>query len=344
MIQKAELFARLAEGHAAGITVVTPNQRLFHQLQKDFDDYQVARGLASWEAADILPFDAFVAQLYEESLYTEIAAELPVLLTPLQEQALWEEILADSNLLAIPQAAAEARKAWDLSHAWRVPPGGGNEDAAAFASWARKYQAKTKGDTDAARLPDLLLRFLEKLKRPKMVVAYAFDVMPPRTEEFLKKFEFDSCSPEKKHASVKKQSYPSAREELEAVASWARTRLEQGQRRIGTVVSDLQLKRKQTVRVLTRVLGTRQAFNVSLGMPLTQYPLVAHALLILRFSREEISYEEASRLIRSPFIAGAEAEMARRASLDADLREGAPARLNLPKLIALVEGVHGLRL
>src|SRR5258706_4800158 len=79
-------------------------------------------------------------------------------------------------------------------------------------------------------------------------------------------------------------------------------------------------------------------------MPLTKYPLVAHALLILRFSREEISYEEASRLIRSPFLAGAEAEMARRASLDADLRESAPARLNLPKLIGLVEGVHGLRL
>src|SRR5258706_13592428 len=79
-------------------------------------------------------------------------------------------------------------------------------------------------------------------------------------------------------------------------------------------------------------------------MPLTKYPLVAHALLILRFSQGEISYEEASRLIRSPFLAGAEAEMARRASLDADLRESAPARLNLPKLIGLVEGVHGLRL
>src|SRR5258706_15802828 len=78
-------------------------------------------------------------------------------------------------------------------------------------------------------------------------------------------------------------------------------------------------------------------------MPLTKYPLVAHALLILRFSQGEISYEEASRLIRSPFLAGAEAEMARRASLDADLRDGAPARLNLPKLIGLVEGVHGLR-
>src|SRR5258706_15412894 len=125
MIQKAELFARLAEGHAAGITVVTPNQRLFHQLQKDFDDYQVARGLASWEAADILPFDAFVARLYEESLYTGVATELPLLLTPLQEQALWEEILADSNLLAIPQAAADARKAWRLSHACGGTPRAG---------------------------------------------------------------------------------------------------------------------------------------------------------------------------------------------------------------------------
>jgi len=44
MLQKSELFARLAVGHAARITVVTPNQRLAHSLTLEFDDYQLARG------------------------------------------------------------------------------------------------------------------------------------------------------------------------------------------------------------------------------------------------------------------------------------------------------------
>ncbi|HEX9395661.1 MAG TPA: PD-(D/E)XK nuclease family protein [Burkholderiales bacterium] len=346
-ISKSELFARLAEGLAAGITVVTPNKRLSQSLVADFDAFQTKKNLKVWEAADILPFDAFVQRLHEEALYSDLAAKLPLLLSPAQEQALWEEVIAGSGLLVIPQAAAAARDAWKLAHQWRLDGAigkfPGNEDAAAFAAWAKKYQAKTKGDIDAARLPDLLLRFLKDLKRPKVLVAYAFDVLPPQTGEFLHKFDFVSCSPEKKDADSKKQSYPSAREEIEAAASWARTQLEEGKRRIGIVVPDLQQKRKQMVRVFARVLGTRQPFNVSVGMPLTQYPLVAQALLLLRFSVHEISYEEASRVIRSPFIGGAEAEMARRARLDADLRKTAPARLSLPKLIGLVESCPELR-
>jgi len=37
MQSKAELFARLAEGHAARITVVTPNKRLSQALMLEFD-------------------------------------------------------------------------------------------------------------------------------------------------------------------------------------------------------------------------------------------------------------------------------------------------------------------
>ena len=67
------------------------------------------------------------------------------------------------------------------------------------------------------------------------------------------------------------------------------------------------------------------------------------ALSILEIASGEIPYAQASRLVRSPFIAGADSEMARRARLDADLRRIAPAKLGLGKLIALVEGAPVLR-
>ena len=63
MLSRPELFARLAEGHAAGVTVVTPNARLARALVADFDAYQIAAGRSSWEAADVLPFGAFVERL-----------------------------------------------------------------------------------------------------------------------------------------------------------------------------------------------------------------------------------------------------------------------------------------
>src|SRR5882672_10398740 len=184
MLSQSQLFARLAEGHAARITVVTPNRRLAHSLLLEFDDYQIARGLTSWEAADILPFGAFVERLWEDALYSDLGESLPLLLTPAQEQHLWERLLEKSGLLIVPQAAAQCREAWRLMHQWRVgTTHSTNEDAASYSQWSSAYRKQTAGEIDAARLPDLMVAHLAKLKTPSLVVAYAFDAMPPQTRE-----------------------------------------------------------------------------------------------------------------------------------------------------------------
>ncbi|HKQ25795.1 MAG TPA: PD-(D/E)XK nuclease family protein [Burkholderiales bacterium] len=353
LVQKRELFARLARGHSEGITVVTPNRRLAQTLAREFDERQIASGLTLWETADILPFGAFVQRLYEDALYSDIAAQLPLLLTPAQEQLLWEQIVGGSGLLSIAQTAAQCRDAWRLRHAWRIGVGTGNEDAAAFDSWSRTYEEKTRGQTDSARLPDLMLALFDRLKKPKLVVAYAFDILPPQTKAFLDKFEWVWCKPEPQQGSAVRTSFPSAKLELESAARWARTRLEQGSARIGVVVPELQRRREEVVRVFSRVMqpgynlpGLEKAalpFNVSLGQPLADYPLVAAALDLIRFSFREIEFAIASRLIRSPFLGGAESEMTRRARLDARLRRTIDASVTLPKLIALVGDCPALR-
>src|SRR5438105_1647882 len=262
MLSQSQLFARLAEGHAARITVVTPNRRLAHSLTLDFDDYQLARGLTSWEAADILPFGSWVERLWEEALYSDLGESLPLLLTPAQEQHLWEGILAKSGLLIVPQAAAQCREAWRLVHQWRVGTAhGANEDAAAFNQWAATYRKQTSGekkqtsgDIDAARLPDLMLGLLPKIKTPALVVAYAFDAMPPQTREFLERFTTEECAADAVSATLARAPFPSAKHELEAAARWARARLEAGKQRIGVVVPDLGKRRQEVSRVFSRTM------------------------------------------------------------------------------------------
>src|SRR6185503_17036772 len=315
-ISKAELFERLAGGAATGTTVVTPNQRLAQVLKAEFDAFQSTRGLAVWEDADILPFPAFAARLHEEALYGELT--LPQLLAPSQEQALWEEILADSGLLAVPQAAADCRRAWELAHEWRIAGAlgsfPGNDDARAFVAWSRDYARRCEkaGCIDSARLPDVLAPL--PLNRPKLLVTYAFDVQPPQMKEFLEGFEVVSCTPAPVSSIAGKTTYPSPREELEATAQWARAKLEAGAQRIGVVVPELGKRRKEVVRVFSRVLrpgfnlpggeSRPLAFNVSLGVPLAEYPLVAAALSLLELSAGEVPFEQASRVVRSPFIGG----------------------------------------
>lgn len=362
MLSKADLFARFAEGHAARITVVTPNRRLSQTLMAEFDAFQINKNLAVWEAPDILPFNAFVERLWEDALYTELGGKLPLLLTPAQEQLIWEEILASSELLSIPSAAARCRDAWRLTHAWRLPhaAGRGGEDAAAFQQWSAKYEARTRGEVDAARLPDLVCSLLEELKTPKLLVAYAFDILPPQTRELLARFELAECQPEGIRGSSTKLSLRSSREEIEKAAAWARARVEEGRKRIGVVVPDLAKRRKEVVRVFSRVMQpgynvpavsllseptakTPMPFNVSLGQPLADYPLVDLALSLIRFSFHPVEFARASRLIRSPFLGGADAEMSRRARLDAQLRKTLDATVTLPKLIASIEHCPLLR-
>jgi ATP-dependent helicase/nuclease subunit B len=353
MISKENLFARLAEGHAARITVVTPNKRLSQELQREFDSHQIAKGLTVWEAPDILPFGAFAERLWEDALYSDLGKSLPLLLTEAQEQRLWEETLADSGLFAVPQAAAQCREAWSLINAWHIGPGQGSEDALAFSQWLSVYKKQTAGDIDAARLPDLMMKHLGSLKTPKLLVAYAYDVLPPQTREFIEKLQFVECIPEKRTTSCIRASFPSAKHEIEAAAKWARARLEEGKARIGVVIPDLQQRRREAVRIFSRVMQpgynlpgaakTPMPFNFSLGEPLSNYPIVDFALGFLELVFQPVDFARASQLIRSPFLGGADSELAARARLDARLRKSHGATVSLPKLIAAVEACPLLR-
>src|SRR5256885_1561655 len=349
-LKKSALSERLARGAAAGVTVVTPNKRLSQALMLEFDAFQIGKALSVWEAPDILPFGAFVQRLYEGGLYADLSAELPMLLTPAQEEELWKQVVGGSGLLAVEGAAAKCRDAWNLANLWRIRPGAGNQDTEAFARWLTHYKKKTENDLDTARLPDALQRFLPELKRPELVVAYAFDILPPQTKEFLDALgtEIAFCRPDPRSATVSRAVFDSAKHEIEAAARWARARLEAGGKRIGVVVPSLQEDRKEVARVFSRVMrpgGEKAAmpFNISIGIPLERYPVVALALSVLRVSQEEIPFEEASRLVRSPFIGGAESAHAARVRLPTPRRWKPRASGRLPELIAAARQTPLLR-
>src|SRR5688572_7388054 len=154
VIPRPQLFERLALGHAERITVLTPNRRLAQAIEAEFDRVQVAKGLASWEAPDILPFDTFVERCYEEALYAPGGAELPALLSPEQERLLWEEAVASGDwagkILSKGATAALAADAWMLANEWRIESAldvwPGNEESDAFAAWRAHYRRRTERD------------------------------------------------------------------------------------------------------------------------------------------------------------------------------------------------------
>ncbi len=366
ILAKEELFAKLAESAPGLTTVVTPNLRLAQELAREFDSAQLARGLTVWNAPDILPFGAFLVRAYEDEFYTG-TARMPMLLSPLQEQSLWQQAVEASEwsagLLSPAQTAAAARDAWNKAHEWRIEGAlqswPGSEDTQAFSQWSRVYSKRTVegGWIDSARLAGTVADWLKDgaSKRPSTLVTYAFDIMPPQLRDFMAAcrsagVDVVTCGPTGVASTPSRIACKSPADELECAANWARARLEAGAGRIGVVVADLALRRNEVQRVFSRVMqpgynlpgSHKQAlpFNISLGAPLADHPLVDAALAVLELAgataANEMDFARLSRMVRSPFIKGAEAEMATRARLDSALRESAHARLTLPRLLASI--------
>ena len=364
-IHKNELFSRLAEGRASRVTVVTPNRRLAAALAREFDEAQQSCGKTVWEAADVLPFSAFVARCYEDALYSDLGADLALVLAPEQEHALWEGIVRESEaggaLLSPAKAAAQAREAWQLLHAWRLGARLKSfalaEDARAFADWAWRYEGYTHRDrhTDAARAPDVAAALLAEpaLRKPALLVAYAFDIVTPQERDFFKALGaagavLRAARPAPRESRSARLPCASPREEILAAARWVRARLEANPRaRIGVVVPELARLRRRIARVFADILDPGRAlpganaralpFNFSLGEPLAERALVHDALLILELaSQQPVDFSRASRILRSPFLAGGEKEMAARARFDSALREHCGPAIALDALLGAI--------
>ncbi len=356
----ADLLERLAQGLAARLTVLTPNQRLAQALVADFDARQLGAGLASWEAPDVLPFEAFVQRCHDEAACGEGGTPVARRLERPHSLLLWEEAVRasawDGKLLSIPAAAALAADAWELAHAWGIEGAiagfPGTEEVEAFAGWARHYRRRLErgGFVDAAGLSGAVAALVRarSIALPAQLVLFGFDLVTPRQRALLDALRgagvaiLASAFPPEQ-ARVQRTTFESPRVELEHAARWARMRLEAAPAgrtpRIGIVVPRLEQRLGQVERVFGRTLGANGGaplFNVSLGRPLAACALIDGALALLEGAAGPLPYERASRLLRSPFIAGAATEGAARARLDAQLRRIAPASLTLLRLRALL--------
>jgi ATP-dependent helicase/nuclease subunit B len=355
---RSELFALLLRGHETRLTVLTPNRRLAQSLLAEVDGLQLAAGRGSWEAPDILMFSDFVKRCHDEALYSEKGGAVPAFLRPAEEQILWEAALAGSDwrdaVLSIPATAALAARAWQLAHDWRIEnalrDAHGNEDSDAFSAWREAYERRTASEhlTDAARLPGVVGALLAEraFALPSEIVLYAFDLVTPQQSDLLEAFAragvaISRCGSPSVAAKLRRAVFDSPRQELEHAARWARSRLEAGAGRIAVVVPDIEQRRAEVARVFARVLGSR--FNLSLGETLSEFPMVDAALGLLELAMAPVAYDRVSRLIRSPFIHGAETEMTARARLDAELRRLAPATITLGRMRALIPEIVARR-
>ncbi|MCG8436258.1 MAG: hypothetical protein MJA83_19740, partial [Gammaproteobacteria bacterium] len=344
-------------------TIVTVNERLARELRRRYESAQIAAGRAVWRRPDMLSWQAFTRRLFEYCLERDSAeTDLSqfVLLSGAGSDAVWERIVKTSQtsqaLLQIPATARGAREAWERVCQYRVPlteiEKHSGRDTRAFAKWRKAYSAycARRKLIDPVTLPDVVIKLLKGVTAPQQKISLlGFDELTPQQQDLLAALEVAGCewTVEQitgENAEVKKLSCADIQEEMIAAARWARGIVEtQAHARVGIVVHDLDQHRDLAVRTFNKVLNPgavfefdneQRAFNISLGLPLAQYPLIHDALTALGLLGKEARYDEIGMLLRSPFFAGAEREYQARAKLDAKIREHGGLTLSLKQLTA----------
>ena len=133
-----------------------------------------------------------------------------------------------------------------------------------------------------------------------------------------------------------------------AVARWCRMLLEQGNAkelpRILVVAFDLQNQRQQILRVFDEVffpahtplevLQTGRPYDVGMGSPLSDWPLINTALLALELSLTGLSGMDTSAFLTSPYCASGEKELDHRLRFDQQLRLSGIHELTIEKLLS----------
>lgn len=323
-------------GALDGATVVTANTRASRYLLCQCDRRR-AGSAGAWLTPSILPLNAWLNELWRTA---QVCGALNLtLLAPPQQQALWTRIVAGgvpSTALAGDNGLAQlAIQAWETVRAYGIPlrsrQFSGTAEAASFASWAAAYgdHLAAKGWADPALEIDLLLPALPALKRwlPKQMVFVGFDAFTPQQRRLMSTLASQGVElaavgvapgPEMAVSPATFWQGPALKladrsAELRSAAAWVRAHLERDPGiQVGVVVAGLAELRGQAEQIFSAILHPEQffavrdisqpAFDISLGHPLADYPIIHSALTYLRLLMGPISLGEFSAWLRSPYF------------------------------------------
>ncbi len=333
--------AKLLSWLEKGAAIVTPTPLPARVAGYQFSLEQVRQGRESWERPAIQTMGAWLAARWQEARFS--GPDVPILLSPSQEHLVWRQIIEEHHpeLFDISATASLARLAANIVREWRVPIEGDewsdHEDGRQFQRWHAIFQRRcsergwiTRADL-WARLPGWIADGYCARERTGFM---AFQAVSPAMKQLLAALESSGVlmpveTGQAAQAGV--QNFADFDSEVDYAVRWARRAFEQRESQsIAIFVPDLAAHRRaieysfrQVFYPRASMTGShetgREAFQVHSAPALFEYPLIASALLLLRLARPTLRIQDASLILRCPFVKGAEAERSARASADLKL-------------------------
>lgn len=338
------MYTKLFNTLTTNDLVLTANRRLSAYLRERYTQHQQQKAI--WDSLQILPFTSWLEHCWEESLLQQ-AAPLQ-LLTSVQEQYIWEQIIRNAvteDLIHFSATAAKARQAWQLCQQWQIDVNQADfshsENTRPWQHWAQQFTAYCQEHRwlDSATLSDWLCEhYFPTAQLPARIFVVGFDELNPQYQRLVRQLRqqqvvVEEINYQQAANHVIRTALPDPNQELLAMAQWAHQLWQQGATKIGCIAPNLTELRADVVQVFTEVFcpetllpghyvqSKTLPFNISAGQTLQNFALIDTALRCLQL-HEYLEFNTISALLRSPYLGYAEQELILRASIDKQLARG----------------------
>jgi len=346
-VTRDELFATLDDG-----LIITVNQRLARTLIDAYGERRRRDGDRAWRRPAIFSWEHWQQRLLQA------LGEDDRLLSEAQELHLWQQVIGE-NLspdfklqLQIPATARMAREAHRLlrDYGCDFAPENGSADHRVFLEWRKRWLSRLE-ELDAlerAALGELLIEAFANghVSPPAQLILAGFDDLRPLQLKLLELLvaqgteirvwsAIGDVSGERLLVAA-----DDIHKETQLCARWVRRQLADGAAQVGVVVSDPQLYRRLVEEHLLAELAPAAylhdgrvpgLLSFSLGGSLADEGVVAAALQLLALD-EQLSFDQISCLLRSPWLGDLERDAARRMRLEHELRRSGEAYWSPRKL------------
>jgi ATP-dependent helicase/nuclease subunit B len=335
-----------------GGVVLTATRRQARALARIYAQRAGAQGRHAWDAPPVSALSDWLAERWRQG-----SGDL-ALLHDAQALYLWRaEVEGAGTLLDSRTAARAARAAYSVARDYeldwsRAPPA--SHEQRSFRAWSTHFHAQCR---ERARLDsaDLLSALTDQPPERINIGLHGFErsstallrLLARWAEHGVQSVDLTPSTP----LAVRWRAAPeSPQSELEAIGEWCLERLTRDPgARLAVLIPDLAGREAAVERSLAEYLqpsqlrpgeGEARLFASARSPPLSAAALIDAALGILALGQPRMTLETLGRLLRSPYLGGAEHESHARARADARLRDQRYAWLDLAGLPDRLAGAH----
>lgn len=350
-----------------GELILTPNRRLTAKIHAAYALHQQNES-ACWSRPRVYSIEGWQQQLWDELQDTSPLEQSVAVLNHRQELIIWEQLITEdpesSPLLKPSGLAKHCQQALNTLSLWKISP-----ESERYQNWAahddlltrwhRQFEHRCSKNgfiTQNEKIHRLMTAFQKNtLKAENTIQLLGFQDVPPLQKGLLNaaSHHIEMMTLPNSNQQKRLMGLTSAEEEWLSAAQWVNDiRDRDSDASVAVVIPDLHQRRDEVERTFRRQLEqpflhlgktkTLASFNISIGQPLNEAPIISSALQLLSLLARPLLHENMGALLHSPFLPGFEKEVEKRVSLEHKLRRLGQHEYHLPQIISLLESLTPL--